>query len=131
MLKPAFLLLASLALLGACQSPVRPAATPTAQATSDSSSVQRTSFGGRVTDKTGQALTEVEIQAESLNTSVPYSDKTQTTYGGAYAFQGAPVGIQIKITASTKSGGLNQSRTEVLKINSSGDPSVNQVDFTF
>ena len=106
--------------------------TPTPSATlppneDDISVVEKTTFNGKVYDDTNAPLDGVTVTAKSLNSSVDYEVST-TTAGGTYAFNNAPAGIQIEITAS-RSGYTTRRRVEVLKSNKQGDPDANRYDF--
>ena len=98
---------------------------PTAQ--EDISVVEKTTFNGKVYDDTNAPLDGVKVTARSLNTSVVYEVET-TTAGGTYAFNNAPAGVQIEITAS-RAGYTTRRRVEVLKSNKQGDPDANRYDF--
>ena len=76
-----------------------PTAAPTAVATSDISVVEKTTFNGKVYDDTNAPLDGVTVKAKSLNSAVVYQETTSTA-GGAYAFNNAPSGVQVEITAS-------------------------------
>ncbi len=89
--------------------------------------VERTTFNGKVYDDTNAPLDGVTVTAKSLNTSVAYEVST-TTAGGTYAFNNAPAGVQIEITAS-RNGYTTRRRVEVLKSNKEGDPDANRYDF--
>jgi hypothetical protein len=88
---------------------------------------EKTTFNGKVFDDTSAPLDGVAIAAKSLNPALPYS-ATTTTAGGSYAFNNAPVGVEVQITAS-KAGYTTRAMTGVLKANKAGDPSVNRFDF--
>ncbi|PKL76727.1 MAG: hypothetical protein CVV27_08780 [Candidatus Melainabacteria bacterium HGW-Melainabacteria-1] len=105
----------------------QPTSAPTAEATSDISVVEKTTFNGKIFDALGNPLDGVEVKVRSLNTSVPFEAIT-TTAGGTFAFNNAPAGVQIEITA-TRPGYAPRSRTEVLKSNKQGDPNANRFDF--
>ncbi len=93
----------------------------------DISIVERTTFNGKVFDDTNAPLDGVLVKAVSLNSSVSYTAET-TTAGGTYAFNNAPAGIQLEITAS-RDGYTTRNRVEVLKSNKQGDPDANRYDF--
>ena len=98
---------------------------PTAQ--EDISIIEKTTFNGKVYDDTDAPLDGVRVTAKSLNSSVVYEVET-TTAGGTYAFNNAPAGVQIEITAS-RPGYTTRRRVEVLKSNKQGDPDANRYDF--
>ncbi|MBF2053924.1 MAG: carboxypeptidase regulatory-like domain-containing protein [Candidatus Sericytochromatia bacterium] len=106
-----------------------PSATPTPlpTATSDISVIERTTFNGSIYDDTNAPLDGVTVTARSLNSSVPF-EETTTTAGGSYAFNNAPAGVQIEITAS-RPGYATRRRVEVLKSNKQGDPDANRYNF--
>ena len=104
---------------------VEPTTLPTAQ--EDISIVERTTFNGKVYDDTEAPLDGVTVKAMSLNSSVPFEAET-TTAGGTFAFNNAPAGVQIEITAS-RPGYTTRRRVEVLKSNKQGDPNANRYDF--
>lgn len=114
-----------------------PTATPTPSAiatpislpssTSDISTVEKTTFNGKVFDNTNAPLDGVKVVARSLNASVTFTAETTST-GGAYAFNNAPSGVQVEITIY-KSGFAPRRRVEVLKSNKQGDPNANKYDF--
>ncbi len=109
-----------------------PEATPTPAATlppnsDDISVVEKTTFNGKVYDDTNAPLDGVKVMAKSLNSSVDYEVET-TTAGGTFAFNNAPAGIQLEITAS-RPGYTTRRRVEVLKSNKQGDPDANRYDF--
>ena len=107
-----------------------PTATPSATLPpneDDISVVEKTTFNGKVYDDTNAPLDGVLVTAKSLNSSVDYEVST-TTAGGTYAFNNAPAGIQIEITAS-RQGYTTRRRVEVLKSNKQGDPNANRYDF--
>lgn len=89
--------------------------------------IDKTTFNGRIFDDTLIPLDGVKVTAKSLNSSVSFIAET-TSVGGSYAFNNAPYGIPIEITAS-KSGYTSRRRTETLKNNVQGDPNVNKFDF--
>ncbi len=100
---------------------------PLPSATSDISVVERTTFNGKAFDDTEAPLDGVTVTAKSLNSTLPF-EATTTTAGGAYAFNNAPAGVQIEISAS-KPGFTTRRRVEVLKSNKDGDPNANKYDF--
>lgn len=106
--------------------PPIPTGTPTS-ATADISTLEKTTFNGKVYDDTSAALDGTRITATSLNATVSFVAET-TTIGGAYAFNNAPAGVQIEIRA-TKAGFTTRKRVEVLKSNKQGDPNANKYDF--
>ncbi len=113
---------------------VDPSATPTPVASAtlppnsdDISVVEKTTFNGKVYDDTNAPLDGVKVMAKSLNSSVAYEVET-TTAGGTFAFNNAPAGIQLEITAS-RPGYTTRRRVEVLKSNKQGDPDANRYDF--
>ncbi len=93
----------------------------------DISIIERTTFNGKVYDDTNAPLDGVTVTAKSLNSSVAYEVST-TTAGGTYAFNNAPAGVQLEITAS-RNGYTTRRRVEVLKSNKQGDPDANRYDF--
>lgn len=93
----------------------------------DISVVEKTTFNGKVLDDTESPLDGVKVVAKSLNNNVSYTAET-TTVGGTYAFNNAPAGVQIEITAS-REGYTTRRRVEVLKSNKQGDPDANRYDF--
>lgn len=104
-----------------------PTSAPLPSATSDISVVERTTFNGKIFDDTQAPLDGVTVTAKSLNSSVPY-EATSSSAGGSYAFNNAPAGVQLEITAS-KPGFTTRRRVEVLKSNKDGDPNANKYDF--
>lgn len=109
-----------------------PSAYPTPYATlppnqDDISTVEKTTFNGKVFDNTNAPLDGVTVTARSLNPSVSYEVSTTTAWG-TYAFNNAPAGVQIEITVS-RSGYTPVRRVEVLKSNKQGDPNANRFDF--
>ncbi len=105
---------------------ITPSATPSPEE-DDISVIERTTFNGLVYDDTSTSLDGVTVTAKSLNSSVAYEVSTVTA-GGTYAFNNAPAGIQIEITAS-RNGYTTRRRVEVLKSNKTGDPTTNRYDF--
>jgi len=95
--------------------------------TEDISTIEKTTFNGQINDDTSAPLDGVTVVGRSLNSSVPY-EETTTTAGGSYAFNNAPSGVQIEITA-TRAGYTTRRRVEVLKSNKQGDPKANKYDF--
>ncbi len=93
----------------------------------DISVIERTTFNGKVYDDTNAPLDGVTVTAKSLNSSVAYEVSTVTA-GGTYAFNNAPAGVQLEITAS-RNGYTTRRRVEVLKSNKQGDPDANRYDF--
>lgn len=109
------------------QPSIAPTAQATATATADISVIEKTTFNGKVFDDGNLPLDGVTVTAKSLNSSVPF-EATATTHGGAYAFNNAPAGVSIEITAS-RAGYTTRRRMEVLLSNKVGDPGANRFDF--
>lgn len=101
-------------------------ANPMPTATSDHSVVERSTFNGLVKDQAGNRIDGAIVKVSSLNASVPYQSVT-TTVNGSYAFNNAPVGVQIVISAYRQHMGKAQ-RVEIVKANKQGDPSANRFD---
>ena len=107
-----------------------PTSSPTASVATpqeDISVVEKTTFNGKVFDDTNAPLDGVKVSAKSLNGNVNYTAETVSA-GGTYAFNNAPAGVQIEITAE-KEGYTTRRRVEVLKSNKDGDPNANRYDF--
>lgn len=109
-----------------------PSTTPSGSPTptpieSDISIGEKTTFNGKVYDDTNAPLDGVTIKVRSLSAALPY-EATSTSAGGSYAFNSAPAGVQLEITAS-KAGYATRRRVEVLKSNKQGDPNANRYDF--
>lgn len=109
-----------------------PTATPSASSSTatrqeDISVVEKTTFNGKVFDDTHAPLDGVKVTARSLSDQVTYTEETLSA-GGTYAFNNAPAGIQIEITAE-KDGYTTRRRVEVLKSNKEGVPNANRYDF--
>lgn len=93
----------------------------------DISVAESTTFNGKVFDDGNAPLDGVKVSVKSLNTEVSYRSETMSV-GGAYAFNNAPAGIQLEITAE-KEGYTTRRRVEVLKSNKEGAPNANRYDF--
>lgn len=104
-----------------------PTTAPSPVPTSDISVVEKTTFNGKIYDQNGQLVNGATIKVRSLSSAVSY-EETVTTTGGAFAFNNAPAGVQIEITA-TLPGYAPRTRVEVLKSNKTGDPNANRFDF--
>ncbi len=109
-----------------------PTASPTASASNairqeDISVGESTTFNGKVFDDTHAPLDGVKVSVKSLSNQVNYTQETLSA-GGTYAFNNAPAGVQIEITAE-KDGYTTRRRVEVLKSNKEGDPNANRYDF--
>jgi len=87
----------------------------------------RTTFNGNVFDDNFLPLKGVTVIAKSLSSNVSFKAETVTT-DGTYAFNNAPSGVQVEITAS-KAGFATRKRVEVLRSNKQGDPNANHFDF--
>jgi Ca-activated chloride channel homolog len=98
---------------------------PTAQ--DDISTVEKTTFNGKIFDDSKAPIDGVKVTARSLNPSVVYEVET-TTAGGTFAFNNAPAGVQIEIVVS-RPGYSTVRRVEVLTSNKQGDPNANRFDF--
>ena len=105
-----------------------PSEEPLPSVTLDISTVERTTFNGRVYDDTEAPVDGVLVKVRSLNATVPYEAET-TAVGGTYSFNNAPSGVHVEILAS-KDGWTTRRRVEVLKSNKDGDPDANRYDFS-
>jgi hypothetical protein len=86
-----------------------------------------TTFNGKVFDDNFLPLKGVTVIAKSLSSNVSFKAET-VTVDGTYAFNNAPSGVQVEITAS-KAGFATRKRVEVLRSNKQGDPNANRFDF--
>jgi len=96
-------------------------------ATSDISIIEKNTFFGKIYDDNQMPLDGVTVKAKSLNSSVPFEASTVSS-GGYFAFNNAPSGVQVEITAS-RAGFTTRKRVDVLKSNKAGDPNANRYDF--
>lgn len=107
---------------------LRQGSAPMPTATSDMPVVEKTTFNGKIMDQSGQPINNAIVEVTSLNASVPYKSRTYSV-GGHYAFNNAPVGVQIEVVAYKRYQGKAR-RVEVLRSNKTGNPNANRYDIT-